>query len=222
MPRRPEPVHRQVGHDSREVCLRIGNLCAVGRRPLEPGILDDVLGVCGGAQQPIRDGEQQFSMLGERLFVGGHCFAPPATAPCHRSDRRDRPDQPIGGPWAGAHRFFVRHGESAGQVEPAGGVVGVGELDDGVVPAEADGLVHVAEAERLGLLAVELAHDRGGGVQGGRDAALAGAVHDPVALPDRRRVADGVDVGMRYRAQGLVGDDAAAVVDMQPRCRGQR
>ena len=77
-PRRPKPIHRQVGHDSREIGLRIGNLRAVGARPLEPGILDDVLGVCGGAQQPIRDGEQQLSMLGEGLLVGGHRLVPPA------------------------------------------------------------------------------------------------------------------------------------------------
>ncbi len=131
--------------------------------------------------------------------------------------RRHRPDEAVGGPWAGAHRFFVRHRQSAGQVEPFGAVVGVGELDDGVVAAEADGLVHIAEAEWLGLLAIQFAHDRGGGVHRGGDAALAGAVHDPVTLQDGRRVADGVDVGMRHRTQRLVGDDAATVVDLQAR-----
>src|SRR5436190_18360712 len=99
--------------------------------------------------------------------------APATATPCHRPDRRYCPDQSIGGPWAGAHRFFVRHSKAAREVEPAGGVVSVGELDDGVVPAETDGLMQVAEAERLGLLAVQFAHDGSGGVHGGRYAALA-------------------------------------------------
>ena len=91
----------------------------------------------------------------------------------------------------------------------------MGELDDGVVASQADRLMDVAEAELLGLLAFQLAHDRGRRMQRGRNAALAGAVHDAVALPDRGRVADGVDVRVRHRPQRFVGDDAAAVVDFE-------
>src|SRR6478609_5703950 len=72
-------------------------------------------------------------------------------------------------------------------------VVGVGELDDAVVASQADRLMHVSEAELLGLLAFQLAHDGGRRMQRGRNAALAGAVHHAVALPDRGRVADRVD-----------------------------
>src|SRR6478752_10177201 len=105
--------------------------------------------------------------------------------------------------------------QAAGQVEPSGAVVGVGELDDAVVASQADRLMDVAEAELPGLLAFQLAHDGGRRVQRGRNAALAGAVHHAVALPDCGRVADRVDVRVRYRPQRFVGDDTAAVVDFE-------
>ena len=87
----------------------------------------------------------------------------------------------------------------------------MGELDDAVVASQADRLVHVAEAELLGLLAFQLTHDGSRRMQRGRDTTLTGAVHDPVTLSDRGRVADGIDACVRHRAQRLVGDDAAAL-----------
>lgn len=107
-------------------------------------------------------------------------------------------------------------------MRPARTAVGAGELHDRVVPAEAHRRVVEAEAERLGLPAVQDADDRQRRVDAGRHPALAGAVHDAVALPDRGGVADRVHPRVRHRPQRRVGDDPADPVHLQPGRGGQR
>jgi hypothetical protein len=64
-PRRPERVDRQPGRRRREERGRVEDRGAVAGLPPEPGVLHDVLGLAGAAQQAARDAEQARPHAGE-------------------------------------------------------------------------------------------------------------------------------------------------------------
>ena len=72
MPGGTQALHRQVRHYPGKIRLRLRHLGTIVRRPLEPRVLNDVLGVRGRAEDPIGDREEQVSVVGERLLVGAH------------------------------------------------------------------------------------------------------------------------------------------------------
>ena len=61
------PVEREPGGDLDQVGAWVGDLPAVGRRPAQPGVLDDVLGLADLAEDRVGDPEQARATDGEGI-----------------------------------------------------------------------------------------------------------------------------------------------------------
>ena len=74
---RPKPFERLPGDDPDQVASRVPHLGAVDVSPLQPGLLDHVLGIGGGAEHLVGDGEEQAAVGDERVV--GHVVADTAS-----------------------------------------------------------------------------------------------------------------------------------------------
>ncbi len=68
---RAQPVERGPAHDAHEEGARVTHLALVHRVPLEPRVLDDVLGVGRGPEHLVGHGEEQAAVSGERVTGPG-------------------------------------------------------------------------------------------------------------------------------------------------------